>query len=110
VERAVAAKEVGVSEVAAPELADGRAANEAPRVVRRDAEEDLIDEAVVQIRQRAVAREFQRRRPGHGCCSRGVWVWGLTGRADCLPSRQRPVLQFNLRGKSHNQTYPILSF
>jgi len=46
VERAVAAKEGGVGEEAAPGLADGRAANEAPRVVRREAEEDLRDELV----------------------------------------------------------------
>jgi hypothetical protein len=44
VERAVAAKEGGVGEVAAPELAAGRAANEARRVVGQEAEEDLRDE------------------------------------------------------------------
>ena len=76
VERAIAAEEGGVGEEAAPGLADGRAANEAPRVVRREAEEDLRDDVVRQIQQRAAAQEFRRRRRGHGCYRRGVWGWG----------------------------------
>ena len=65
-ERAIAAKEGGVGEEAAPGLADGRAANEAPRIVRREAEEDLRDEVVGQIQQRAAAQAFRRRSHGHG--------------------------------------------
>jgi len=65
VERAVAAEEARVRQDAAPGLADERGAEEVRGLVRRDAEEDLLDELLHQRRQRA--RAARRRRRRHGC-------------------------------------------
>jgi hypothetical protein len=58
VERAVAVAEGGVGEDAAPALGGEGGAEEARRVVRREAEEDLNDDVVHQLRR-------------HGCLQRG---------------------------------------
>ena len=52
VERAVAGREGGVGEGAAPGLADGGGADEARGVVRPDAEEDVRDDILRQRRRR----------------------------------------------------------
>lgn len=63
VEDAVAAEECGVGEDAAPELTDEGCAEEVRGLFRRDAEEDLGDGVVDELRRRA------RRR--HGLLGRG---------------------------------------
>ena len=70
-EAAVAAEEGGVGEDAAPRLADEGRAEEARWLVRREAEEDLHDDVLVQL----------RRRRSHGVLvvAGSVRVWVATG-------------------------------
>ena len=70
-EAAVAAEEGGVGEDAAPRLAGEGRAEEARRLVRREAEEDLRDDVVVQFRR--------RRRRRHGVVVVGEGLGGDGG-------------------------------
>jgi hypothetical protein len=57
----------GGGEEAAPGLADGGAADKGRTPLRRDAEEDLVDEVVRQRRRRAAVARPGHGRPRHRC-------------------------------------------
>jgi hypothetical protein len=78
VELAVATVEVGVGEEAAPGPGKEGEANEARGLVRRETEEDLVDELVRQVRRqrRRVVRHARRQRR-HGLRDS---AWGSLGR------------------------------
>ena len=85
-EAAVPAEEGGVGEEALPELADEGGAEEAAGLVRREAEEDLSDGVVGQLRRR------EMRRHGAGVLGAEICVGGGIGEGEWASEAARCCL------------------